>query len=557
MLTQLHIHNLVTIQELHIEFHPGTTVITGETGAGKSILIDAIELALGSRASPDIVRLGQEKADVSLCFDVSKLPEARQWLKNYDLEQNTHECIIRRTVHRDGRSRSFINGMPTTLQPLRELSELLIQIHGQHEHQSLLKPDVQRMLLDRYAGHQQWVDAVYTLAEEWQQLQREIHALHGLIEERNTHGEFLKFQLQELEDCHITPDEFQQLDIEHKQLAHAGELLQHINHALHSLTEQEEYNALQALNQALQALEVIQQVDPKISAWVETIKSVIIDVSDLEDELHRYLDRVNLNPERLQWLEERIRTLFDIARKHKVGPHELLDLQKKLAAEFNELATSDARLGELISKRDIVESKYADTAKKLSAGRHLAAKKLAEEITAMMQQLSLLDAEFHVHFEYDTTPMIAPHGTEKIIFYIKTNLGQSLQPLAKIASGGELSRIGLALHLATASQHATPSLLFDEVDVGVGGGTAEIIGKLLRRLGTSHQVLCITHQPHVAALGHQHIRVAKTVQENMTLTHIQALTQHERVQELARMLGGVEITPKTLAHAQELVEKLN
>lgn len=557
MLIQLHISHLATIQSLHLEFKPGTTIFTGESGAGKSVLIDAIELALGKRATSDIIREGHEKADVSLCFDVSKLPDARLWLKSYDLDQDSHECIIRRTIHRDGRSRSFINDMPTTLQPLRELSERLIQIHGQHEHHSLLKTETQRILLDRYAGHQHLIDEVITLAEEWQKLNRDRLTIHSLIEEHHHRGEFLKFQLQELEELNLTPDTFQNLDLEHKQLAHAGELLQNIQYALSLLTDDQDVNALHFLNQALKALETLQQVDPKISSWLESIRHAIICVSDTEDDLRRYLDSINLDPARLHWLDERIRLLFDMARKHKVSPHELFDLKEKLKADYYRLAASDEKLSELNTQMLILEKSYVEVAKKLSQSRARAGAKLAIEINKTFQHLSLGDAAFQIHFEPELEHKILPYGLEKILYLIKTNMGQSLQPLAKIASGGELSRISLAIYLATAGQQATPTLIFDEIDVGIGGSTTEMVGQLLRRLGESHQVFCITHQPQVAAYSHQHIRVTKINKKNEPHTLIQELKSDEKINELARMLGGIEITKKTLAHARELMEKIS
>jgi DNA repair protein RecN (Recombination protein N) len=555
MLTHIHISNLVTIHVLDLEFKNHTTVITGETGAGKSILIEAIELALGGRATSDMVRIGQEKAEIHISFDLTHLAHARAWLQNFDLDQDA-ECIIRRTIHRDGRSRSYINGQPITLQPLREFSELLLQIHGQHEHQALLKSDFQRDLLDRFASHQLLVDTVYTLAFEWQLLHKEILNLRHLTEERNSRGEWLKFQLHELEELSLMQDEFQSLDLEHKQLAHAGDLLQSINHALNVLTDNENTNAMHALNQAMQALEIVQNVNPKIPLWIESLKNAIIQVSDTEDELRRYLDGVDLDPERLQWLETRISLIFDLARKHKVSPNELFDLQQKITTEYHDLNTSDARLAELTSKLDMLESRYYDNAKKLSESRLQAANPLAKEITKIMQELSLPKAEFHILFEQDKEPHITSYGLEKIIFQIKTNVGHTLQPLAKIASGGELSRVSLAIHMATALQHTTPTLIFDEVDVGVGGGTAEMVGKLLRRLGETHQVICITHQPQVAALGHHHVFVRKIEKNNTTQSQIKLLSDDEKIQEIARMLGGVEMTQKTIEHAKEMLEKI-
>ncbi len=555
MLTQIHISNLATIQEIKLDVLSGTTVITGETGAGKSILIDAVELALGGRATADVVRHGQDKTDISLCFDIKSLPEARAWLKKYDLD-NENECIIRRSIHKDGRSRSYINGMPTTLQPLRELSDLLINIHGQHEHQSLLKTDTQRDMLDRFAGHQDLADKVYALAEDWQKLTTEITELRALRADRTARNELLKFQLQELETLHLQQDEFQMLDLEHKQLAHAGELLENINHALAHLTDEENHNALSALNQALRSLETVLNVDPKIATWIESIKNAIVHVSDAESDLRRYLDGVDLDPERLQWVEQRIGTLFDTARKHKIAPQELFELQQKIAAELSELETSDERLEKLQQQLSTIEKNYSDVAHKLSKSREKAAKKLEPEITQTIQELSLPHGQFYIQLIQEEKFSVSTHGLEKIIFQIKTNAGQAMQPLAKIASGGELSRISLAIHMATAGQHTIPTLVFDEVDVGIGGGTAEKVGKILRRLGQTHQLLCITHQPQVAAQGENHLLVEKIQEKNATYSQIRHLNQQEKMNEIARMLGGVEITKKTLEHAREMVEKV-
>lgn len=555
MLTEIHISHLVTLDKCHLEFHSGSTVITGETGAGKSILIDAIEMALGKRAGSEMVRPGFDKADIILCFDIEKLASAKTWLQEHDLLEDTHECILRRTIYRDGRSRSFINGMPTTLQPLRELAELLIQIHGQHEHQSLLKSDTQRYLLDHYAGHFDLVDAVSSLAKQFNQLNQEILSLTELTKEKNARHEFLKFQLQELEALQLSPNEFQTLDIEHKQLANRGELLQNTADALKFLASDEENSALDALNKALESLESVHIVDPKIVTWIESLKTAIIQVNDVEDELQRYLDHVDLDPERLQWIEERLSLLFNMARKHKVNPSELFDLQQKLTMEFKTLETSDARLQELRAKLTDLEKAYFAKASELSTSRIQFAKKLSVEITKIIQLLSLKNAEFDISLSREKNPVVSENGLEKIIFQIKTNKGQSLQPLAKTASGGELSRVGLAIYMATAGKYITPTLIFDEVDVGVGGATAEIVGKLLRELGRTHQILCITHQPQVAALQDQHIYVSKTHESQSTVTSIRHLNPAEKIQELARMLGGLKLTEKTLAHAQELVER--
>jgi len=554
MLMQINIHNLITIHELQLDFSSGTTVLTGETGTGKSILIDAIELALGARASEHMVRPGQEKAEISLCFDISQLPSAIRWLKQYDLDQNNSECIIRRTINKDGRSRSYINGMPTTLPPLRELSELLLDIHGQHEHQTLLKSEKQREMLDDFANHPLLVSHVAELADEWNRINHEICSLKKLTEDRRVRSEFIAFQLRELEELHIQPEEFQTLDLEHKQLAHAEELLKNINDAVNALTENEEQNAMGLLHHALQSLESVQQVDPKIAVWIENIKTTLIQVSETESDLRHYLNSVEQNPERLQWVEERLGTLFDLARKHKISPNELDEFQKKLAQELKELASSDGRLNELAQQLKIIEKNYEETAQKLSQSRIKAAKKLSEQVTASIRELALPHATFQIVFEAIQSAGLSPHGLEKMVFQIMTNVGQPLQPLAKVASGGELSRISLAIYIATAGQHRISTVIFDEVDVGISGGTAEIVGKLLRDLGKTHQVFCVTHLPQVAAQGHHHVRVEKISESHTVKTHIQLLSPTEKINEIARMLGGVAITKKTIEHAREMVE---
>lgn len=341
--------------------------------------------------------------------------------------------------------------------------------------------------------------------------------------------------------------------MEHKQLANAGDLLQNINLALNSLVESDQ-NALGLLNEALHALETVQRVNPKISGWIESLKTAVIAVSDTEDELHRYLESVDLDPERLQWVENRISTLFDVARKHKVAPQELFELQQKFSQELSDLENSDEKISALIEKQKVIEKKYQETASLLSESRKKSAKKLSAEITKTIRELSMPHAEFFIELEKENSTDFPAHGLEKIIFQIKTNAGLTAQPLAKIASGGELSRISLAIHTATASQYTIPTMIFDEVDVGIGGGTAEIVGKLLRRLGNSHQIFCITHAPQVAAQGHQHLRVEKISEKNSTSTTVSALTLKEKISEIARMLGGVEVTKKTMEHAKEMVD---
>jgi DNA repair protein RecN (Recombination protein N) len=556
MLTQITISNLATIEKLTLELLPGTTIITGETGAGKSILIDAIELALGNRATGDVVRSGQDKADISISFDIQKISTTKSWLQEHELYNEIDECIIRRTIQKDGRSKSYINGIPCTLQLLRELSDFLINIHGQHEHQALFKQDTQREMLDKYAGHNDLVNQVKNSSHEWHALSAHINTLRSANNERSSRSDFLRFQLHELQELQLRENEFFTLEKEHKQLTNSGDLLQNINLAIGILSDDENQNVLAQLNETLDALEKIQHFDTKINPWIESIKTAIIQVSDTENELRHYLENVDLDPRRLQWIEQRISSLFDTARKHKVAPNELYALQQKLLDELNALNTSDERLMELENQLAASTENYTLAAKKLSTSRQKSAKKLMQEITTTIHELSLPHGQFHIHFATDEALQYSPHGLEKIIFQITTNVGQQLQPLAKIASGGELSRISLAIHMATAEQHTIPTLIFDEVDVGISGGTAEIVGKLLRRLGATHQLLCITHLPQVAAQGHQHLLVSKRHENIATFTEIHSLNAKEKISELARLLGGIEITKKTWEHAKEMLEKI-
>ena len=555
MLNQIDIQHLATINELHLELHPGSTVITGETGAGKSIIIDAISLALGARATADMVRPGYEKADISLTFTIHHLPEAKKWLQQFDLDDESGECIIRRSIHKDGRSRSFINGSPITLQILRELADLLIHIHGQHEHHALFKPETQREMLDRYAGHVGLCDTVATLSQEWLSTKQAIADLRLSYSERNARSEFLRFQLNELEALQLKPDEFQALDLEHKQLAHAGELLQNINSALGLLGENEESNAIRSLNLIISTLEEVKDVDPKIATWVENIYSATVQLSDSETEMRHYLDQVDLDPERLKWVEIRLGLLFDMARKHKIAPEELYDFMQRISQELSELDTSDERLEALEAQLQNVSEKYIKAAKKLTDSRAKAAKKIDQDVTKIIRDLALPHGQFHILFEAVTADTYPSHGLEKILFQLATNVGQPLQALAKVASGGELSRISLAIHMVTAEQHTIPTLIFDEVDVGISGGTAEIVGKLLRSLGKTRQLLCITHLPQVAAQGQHHLLVEKLHEKDASMTRLRFLDEKAKIQEIARMLGGVEITKKTLDYAREMLEQ--
>jgi len=553
MLTQIHIANLATIEEAHLDLSTGTTVITGETGAGKSMIIDAILLALGGRASPQMIRAQQDKMDLRLCFDLSHLKELPEGLKNHDLDLQGQECIVRRTLQRDGRSRSFLNDLPVTLPVLREFSEAVIDIHGQHEHQSLLKLEKQRELVDRFGKHLALVKQVQQQAEKYRTLDQDIKSKQTSVQLREQRRDFLRYQLNEVETLQLQPQEWQRLEAEHPQLAHADSLLQNLTQALADLSQFEEKNILALLHRVLKSLEVVRQVSPQIEAWVTALTTAAIQVDDTSNEIHHYLDTLDLNPERLHWVEQRMQSLHDLARKYKVTPQALPDLQQQLQAELATLENNDQILAELLIQQQHVLQDYTRLAHQLSEKRLHAAEKLAREITQIIQTLDLPHAEFQIELQKEADLSVSPQGLEKIIFQIKTNRGAAFLPLAKIASGGELSRISLAIHLATAGQHTLPTLVFDEVDVGIGGGTAERVGRLIRRLGQTHQVLCITHLPQVAAYGHHHIAVNKVEKKDQVATQLRRLDLTEKIKEIARMLGGICITATTLKHAEEML----
>jgi DNA repair protein RecN (Recombination protein N) len=553
MLNQIHIRDLATIEELHLNLHENCTMITGETGAGKSIFIEAIELALGARAAANMIRPDKERADISLGFDITHFTKVIDWLKQYDLYQDTNECIVRRVITNDGRSRSYINGLPSTLQLVRELGELLFHLHGQYEQQVLFKADNQREIIDRYAEQLPLANEVKQLADEWKAITQQIKKLREKSAEREERCDYLRFQLDELSALQLKAGEWDTLETEHHKLTRSDDLLHNLQHALTLLADDDNHNVLSALNELRKSLESIQSVDKKATGWLATLNSTLIQLGDLEVELRDYLESTEIDPARLQYIEQLVTQMFDLARKHKIKPDELLGMENKLKTEFDTLNSSDETLEILTKKQQTLAEKYAHVAATLSKNRALFATTFAKKITESIRHLSLPHAEFSVALEKNHDDNLSPHGLEKIIFLIKTNPDQSPQPLAKVVSGGELSRLSLAVHLALAHQTSTPTLIFDEVDTGVGGATAEKIGKLLRQLGETYQVFCVTHLPQVAAMGHHHLLVEKYFIEKKTHTRLRLLDTGDKTNEIARMLGGEKITQKTLEHAEEML----
>lgn len=551
MLTHLAIKNFTIIEHLELEFNAGMTVITGETGAGKSIIIDALALALGERADTQAIRQGNERCEIHASFNITAIPAAKTWMSDHELEAQD-ECILRRIIMSDGRSRSFINGTPSPLTLTRELGLLLIDIHGQHEHQALLKRDHQRLLLDAYAGNLSLCKIVTSFYQQWQTAQEKLKQLQAQTSTQQARQELISYQLQEFNTLALQENEVTALHTEQKQLANVEQFLGSAQVALQCLAEHEEYNSLSLLERAKTALSTDPMLTNSLANSLLLIENAIIQTHEAVSELQHYLDKLEINPERLAWVENRLQRIHDLARKHQVAPEQLSLFESKLQEELQGMESAPQHIQQLENHIKELGQSYHEAATKLTKSRTTAAAKLTTEINASIKKLGMRDAQFAIQF--NQFEHYSSFGNEQIEFMVSTNLGQPLQPLNKIVSGGELSRLSLAIHVATSKQHVTPTLIFDEVDVGVGGNVAAIIGQLLRTLAKNTQVFCVTHLPQVAAYGHQHFKVDKHSDKQITSVKIGRLTPEEKIQEIARMLGGVKITEQTLAHAREMVE---
>lgn len=552
MLVHLSVHNYAIVEHLDLELDTGMSVITGETGAGKSIMLDALGLTLGDRADSGAVRPGADKADILASFDISAIAEARDWLAERDLEHDG-PCILRRVITAEGRSRSYINGTPCPQADLKALGELLIDIHSQHEHQSLLKPETHRRLLDAYAGASDLARQVSLTAQRWKQTRNELERISNNSDEQRARQQLLSYQLEELENLSLGENELEQLEQEHKNLCNAESLLGNCRQVLDLCSESDAGNILSALNSALQRLHSASNPPSALTEAANLLSSAQIQVEEAVGELNRFLDHFDADPQRLQQLEERLDSIYTLARKHRVQPHELATLQQQLLTELESLNADDEALERLATELDAYQQHFQDKAQELSALRSAAAQALAGAVETEMQSLGMPGGRFSIELRPLTQTEPQTTGQEQIEFLVSANPGQPLKALAKVASGGELSRISLAIQVITAQTSRVPTLVFDEVDVGIGGPTAEVVGQLLRRLGERGQVLTVTHLPQVAAQGHQHLFVHKARGSDSTRTAVAKLSHEQRVEEIARMLGGVDLTQESLAHARKLV----
>lgn len=555
MLLHMQIRNLAVVRQLDVDFISGMTAITGETGAGKSIALDALGLCLGNRADVDLIRADAEKAEVTATFHLNEATSpGRQWLAEQELQDDEPSaCVLRRLITREGRSKAWINGYPVTVSQLKQLAPLLVNIHGQHEHQLLTRPEHQLNLLDAYARHQGVLDDVQNAYQTWYSLRKQQKQLLQQQSDVESRMQLLRYQVTELNEFALAEGEYVELEQQHKRLTNSAALLEDSGFALNAIYEGEHNNAFSLLQNAVSRLEQQLDTDPALTEAVRMLKDASVQVEEAARELRQYQDNIELDDEQLITAERRVSQAVHLARKHQLEPSQLPQHHQQLLTELNQLESNQAESVDIDARVESAAAKYRQVATKLSESRKKAAHELSERIAKSMQQLNMPHGRFVIDVDHQAQAPATRLGTDEVCFTVTANPGQPLQPLAKIASGGELSRISLAIQVITSSQLTTPTLMFDEVDVGVSGATAATVGKLLRQLGESNQVICVTHLPQVAAKAHQQLRVDKVTDGASTETHMVSLDQNARVIELARLLGGDEITETTKANAAELL----
>ena len=551
MLTRIHIRDFAIIDELELELGPGLTALTGETGAGKSILLDALGLVLGDRADSQAVRPGAERAEIDVEFDLADSAGAGAWLADNDLDADG-DCALRRVVGADGRSRGYINGRKVPLNLMRELGEQLVDIHGQHEHQSLLRRDAQRALLDHFGGHADALAAVAETHGEWREARARLERLGSDRGDRAERLDLLRYQVDELERLNLVEGELEELDAEQRRLANADRLIAASQGALAALYD-DDRSAHGLLAAAADAIEPVTEHDPRLASAGELIANALIQCDEAATALRDHAAGAELDPERLSEVDARLSAVHELARKHRVEPERLLETASRLRGELDELEHADERAAELEREVEALESRYRERAATLHEARRTAAEALGKQITAAMQALGMEGGAFEcaVRAAEDARP--GPNGHDEIEFRVSANPGQPLAPLRRVASGGELSRISLAIQIIGSGRAGIPTQIFDEVDAGVGGHVAATVGDRLRALGEQRQVLCVTHLAQVAASAHGHLQISKSARDGATRTSLRPLGNDERIEEIARMLGGRRITDQSRAHARELL----
>jgi len=555
MLTQLTINNFAIVRQLEIELAKGMSVITGETGAGKSIAIDALGLCLGQRIETSMVREGQERAEICATFFIEPTNPAYQWLQEQELQDpdNPSDCILRRVINADGRSKAFINSTPVSASQLKEIGQYLIHINGQHASQLLLKNDYQLQLVDTFAHHHDLLVQMREDYRAWKNLQTQVKTFQQKVAENEAKKQLLQYQVEELDEFALRPNEYLELEEDQRRLSNSEQLTQLSQSALQLLSENETVSIDSMLYRATQYIDELSELDPRYASVQTMLNDALIQVQEATSEVQHLASHIEQDPILLQEIEQRLGQALQLARKHNVKPEELVEWHQKLKAELTALLDFSESEERLILEEKAAFEKMQNTAKQLHESRCQAAEKLAQQVTNSIKGLAMENAEFFIEVNSDLTK-VAANGADNIVFTLRSNLGQQAQPLAKVASGGELSRISLAIQVLTSDQSAIPTLIFDEVDVGISGKTASVVGKLLRQLGDKCQVLCVTHLPQVACHGHHQFNVEKFTVDDKTETKMTALSQEERVPALARLLGGSEITDLALANAQEMLD---
>lgn len=567
MLTHIQIRDFAIIDSVELELGPGLTVLTGETGAGKSILVDALLLAAGGRAGAEVVRHGAERAEVTATFTLKGNEAAAAWFKEQDL-QFDDECVVRRIVAADGRSRAYVNGQAIAVQALRQLGETLVDVHGQMEYQSLMKRASQRRLLDNHGGHDPLAKSVAAAWRHLKALQEQRAATLAASQDRTARLELLRYHVAELDALDLKPNEVAELMAERQRAAQSGKLAQGVREALQALRDAEEGSAEQNLTRALHGIRNLTAIDARLQNIAQSLDESLIALRESADAIARYESDLEADPARQEWLENRLAAIESVARKHRVEPAMLPALTQNLKADLKHLEDLTVTLEGIELQVAGAEKAFVAEAKKLSDARRAAAANLSERIAALMQGLGMPGGRFAIEVTQRDAADAGEHGLDDVEFLVSANPGQPLAPLAKVASGGELSRISLAVQVAAVESMQQPCLVFDEVDAGVGGGVAEMVGRQLRALGSatwgtvmgggaqqrSAQVLCVTHLPQVASQAHAHVRVAKLTDGKTTRTSLHPLTQDERIEEIARMLGGVKITDTAREHAAEMLK---
>ncbi|MDO9873653.1 DNA repair protein RecN [Glaesserella parasuis] len=554
MLTQLTINNFAIVRHLTLELNEGMSVITGETGAGKSIGIDALGLCLGYRSESSMIRNGADKADISATFSMQPTSPAYLWLKEHELldEDNPQECILRRMINQEGRSKAFVNNHPIPVSQLRELGQYLIHLNGQHAPQLLLKSEYQLEVVDNYANLHPLLAEMATQYHSWRKLHKQVKNFHQQCQENEARKQLLQYQVEELDEFAIKEGEFEQLEEDHARLANSEQLTE-LSQSVLNLLSDDNANVDTMLYRAIRDLEELVEVDSQYQSALEMLNEALIQVQEASSEINHLANKIEQDPELLNELDQRISQTMQLARKHHITPDKLWQKHLGLKQDLQTLLDFAENEEQLIADEQQAYQQCVELAEKIYHKRVDAGQKLSAQVTKQIKQLAMENGEFFIDIQHNLDKLSA-NGADFVEFNLRSNLGQNAQPLAKIASGGELSRISLAVQVLTANKLSTPTIIFDEVDVGISGPTATVVGRLLRQLGKKCQVLCVTHLPQVASHGNHHFNVQKQVENNQTETKMSLLTPKERVKALARLLGGEKITDAVLANAQEMLD---